>query len=184
MSAGTRTRVLSAWLIAAMSAGCAREPMPNCWDTRYPFEVVPVPRETEPYLFACRSKGAALGIAVRFDGTVVTLEKGVEADGTESDWHARPVDAGSGRGLSSTELEKARRALEKLPAMPWPWDRALQDELDCFGRTAPGPDRVVPLSAGARPTRAGQRELVVWLDRLRGRLTEEPPGGAGARSGN
>jgi hypothetical protein len=184
MIASARTRVLSAWLIAAMSAGCARDPMPNCWDTRYPFEVVPVPRETEPYLFACRAKGAALGIAVRFDGTVVALEKGVEADGTESEWHARPVAAGGGLGLSSTELEKARRALETLPAMPWPWDRTLQDELDCFGRTAPGPDRVVPLSAGARPTRAGQREIVVWLERLRSRFPEESEGGTRARSGN
>lgn len=66
-------------------------------------------------------------------------------------------------------IGRGPRRIADLATMPWPWDRNLQDDLECFGRTAPGTNTVVPLSAGARPLSQGERELVAWPNGLKAR---------------
>ncbi len=160
------------WLVAlsvaaACVSACGHEPARNCWDSRYPFEAFPAPTSAEPYLFACRAKGPNPGIGIRADGTVVLLEVGVDASGVATEWRARTTDGGAPRVVPPAELAARGEQVAKLPAMPWPWDRTLQDELDCFGRTASGSNTVVPLSAGTRPPSAGAKSVLDWMNGLK-----------------
>ncbi len=154
--------------LAACLSACHEEPPPNCWASRYPFESFPAPSDADPYLLACYPKGAVAGVGIRVDGTVVVLEgRNKGPYDLMVPLSERAPSSGAPRVVPSAELAARREQLAKLPAMPWKWDPTLQDELDCFGRTAPGSNTVVPLSAGARPMSAGAKSLVDWMNGLK-----------------
>ena len=144
-------------LSVIVAAGCAGEPVINCWNWNS-VDSLSAPPFTEEFLFACKANPE--GVAIRRDGGVVLVRAPQDA---RAPWGLPGTAVPALFTIDRAELNAARADLERLPPMTWPSDPTLADDLECFGRARAAGPSVTALIAGSRKPTPEVERLALWV---------------------